>query len=214
MLSGLNTLQIIRPAFINRSLTRCKNFRISSPSPLIQCSFPPSENLLIKFVRTFSQVVALVMLFLYHSVAGPRTKEENSAFFLKVQFASSPASPGAPPRANLIFRLISWIKGRDLCQKVCWWLDHHRQDEYWPLWMLYLQNRESSSFPRVWSWWDLKWGSRKFFNRLGPLIKMQVGVMPINVYLFRKIWSFFWMGSHSYPKIIVQCPFQACNDDC
>ena len=64
----------------------------------------------MKFVLTFSQVVALVILFPYHSAAGPRSKEEKSAFFLNVYFASSPASADASPRAELTFRSISWIK--------------------------------------------------------------------------------------------------------
>ena len=30
--------------------------------------------------------------------------------------------------------------------------------------------------------------------------------MLINVFLFRNIWVSFWMGSHSYPNIIVEGP--------
>ena len=38
-------------------------------------------------------------------------------------------------------------------------------------------------------------------------------MMFINVYLFRDNWVFFWMGSQSYPKIIVESPFQTRNDE-
>ena len=38
--------------------------------------------------------------------------------------------------------------------------------------------------------------------------------MLINMYLFRDIRVSFRMGSHSYPKVIVEGLFQACNDDC
>ena len=41
--------------------------------------FQPSENLVMNFVRTFSQVVALVKLLSYHSPAGPRSREETAA---------------------------------------------------------------------------------------------------------------------------------------
>ena len=78
-----------------------------STSSRYRSLFCPSESLVMKFVWTFSQVVELVMLFSCLSAAGPRSKEENSAFFLKVTFASSPASPGASPRAKLNFRSIS-----------------------------------------------------------------------------------------------------------
>ena len=72
--------------------------------------FFPSENLVTKFVRTFSQVIALAMLFSYHLAAGPRSKEDNSTFFLKAFFASSSGSRGVSPMAKLIYRSISWIK--------------------------------------------------------------------------------------------------------
>ena len=90
-------LQLLR-----RNLTQC------STSILYRNLFRPSENLVMRFVRTFFQVLALAILFSYHSAAAPRSKKENSAFFLKVYFASSPASPGASPRAKLIFRSIGW----------------------------------------------------------------------------------------------------------
>ena len=38
--------------------------------------------------------------------------------------------------------------------------------------------------------------------------------MLINIYLFQDIRVSFWMGSHSCPKVIVEGPFQARNDDC
>ena len=72
--------------------------------------FRQSEKLAMKFVQTFTQLVALVMLFSYQSAAGPRSKKENSAFFLKVYFASSPAFPSVSPSANMIFHSFSWIK--------------------------------------------------------------------------------------------------------
>ena len=51
-------------------------------------------------------------------------------------------------------------------------------------------------------------------NRLGPLTEIQVTNYAINIYLFRNTWVSFWMGCHSYPKIIVEGPFQACDDNC
>ena len=51
-------------------------------------------------------------------------------------------------------------------------------------------------------------------NCLEPLMEMQVGVMLIIIYLSRNGWFSFRRGSHSYPKIVVESPFQACNDDC
>ena len=46
----------------------------------------------------------------FYSAVGPRSKEENSAFLLKVKLTSSPASAGSSPRAKLIFRSTNWIK--------------------------------------------------------------------------------------------------------
>ena len=49
-------------------------------------------------------------------------------------------------------------------------------------------------------------------NRLAPVIEIQVKG-DICLCLFQIIWIFFWMGSHSYPKIIFESSFQARNDE-
>ena len=50
--------------------------------------------------------------------------------------------------------------------------------------------------------------------RLKLLIEIQAKGYAYNIYLLRGIRVPFWIGSHSYPKVIVEGPFQACNDDC
>ena len=51
--------------------------------------------------------------------------------------------------------------------------------------------------------------------RLELLIEIQATGSPYYyLVFFRDIRVSFWMGSHSYPKIKVEGPFQAGNDDC
>ena len=92
LLSGLNTIHIIGQPLSTVRLVQSENFRISSPSPLIKFStfflyrnlFRPFQNQFMKSVLTLSHLVAFVNLFTYHSAAGAPSKEEESAFFLKV----------------------------------------------------------------------------------------------------------------------------------
>ena len=67
-----------------------------------------SENLSMKAVLIWSQVAASFIESAYHSAAGPRRSEENSAFFLNRYRALSAASVGRDPSEKLIlFSIVS-----------------------------------------------------------------------------------------------------------
>ena len=96
-----------------------KKFLISSSLPRTQFSAVilclylsrSSETLSMKAVLIWSQVAASFIESAYHSAAGPRTSEENSAFFLNRYRALSAMSVGLDPSEKLI--LFSTVSRND-----------------------------------------------------------------------------------------------------
>ena len=70
-----------------------------------------SENRSMKAVLIWSQVAASLIESAYHSAAGPRRSEENSAFFLNRYRALSALSVGLDPSEKLI--LFSTVSRND-----------------------------------------------------------------------------------------------------